>query len=537
MRHHLVLTLSLLLALAGVACSKKAAPPKIAREQLLRVNINGEPATMDPRKGGDLVSSAMHFMLFEGLTRLNPDGTVSLAQAESVDLSEDRMTYTFHLRETWWSDGSKVTAQDFENSWKDILDPSFPAPSSHLLYPIKNAEKAKKGLLPLSAVGIVSKDAKTLVVSLESPTAYFLELVSFCVFFPVNKKIDEHFPKWAYSASAHFVSNGPFTLTSWKHNNEIVVKKNPTYWAKKEVGLDTIHISMIDNEMTALKMYENGDLDILGLPLSPLPVDASQDLARKKKLQTKPVAATTFVTFNIHQIPFNNTNVRKAFAYAINREAIIENITQLDEQIATGAVPPILKNNKVTEFFKDADIAKARLLFQMGLEELGITASELKELPYLYDISDMSHKVAQALQQQWHEVLGVKVKLEAVEYKVLMDRLAKHQYVFAHSRWIAQYSDQMNILERFKFKENIKNQPGWENEEYISLLNQSALDKTPEQRLETLEKAEALFMDEMPLAPLFHWNYAFLTKSYVKNFYIQPIGDIAFEKISIDHSP
>jgi oligopeptide transport system substrate-binding protein len=142
----------------------------------LNVNISGEPATLDPRKGADLISSSLHFMLFEGLTKITPDGSTVPAQAEKIDLSLDCKTYTFHLRECRWSDGTPVTAYDFEKAWKDILDPQFPAANAHLFYPIRNAEAAKKGKVTLQEVGIRVKDPKTLVVELENPTPYFLEL-------------------------------------------------------------------------------------------------------------------------------------------------------------------------------------------------------------------------------------------------------------------------------------------------------------------------------------------------------------------------
>lgn len=526
-----MIRLLLLLLSLSMGCDK---PVPTEKMQELHLNIPCEPATLDPRKGGDLISSCMHFMLFEGLTCLNPDSSTSPAQAETIDISEDKKTYTFHLRETQWSDGSPVTAYDFEKSWKDILDPGFPSVNAHLLYSIKNAEPAKKGLVSLQEVGITAVDAKTLVVTLENPTPHFLQITSFCVLFPVNSAIDQKHPQWAYRADAHFVCNGPFILERWDHNHEITFIKNPFYREKESIALEKVHISMIDNEMTALQMYEKGQLDMLGMPFSTLPVDAIKDLSEKGALHTSPTGGSTVCFFNVSEYPFNNANIRKAFALAINRESIVKNITQLNEPIATGMIPPILKNGKITHFFTDGDTLTALRYFQKGLQELDITAADFPEITLSYYNSELHHKIVQAMQQQWYDTLNVRVKIENLEMKVLMDKMTKRNYTISLFMWAAQYDDQMNILERFKTKENVKNYCGWENQRYAQLLDKSAYDETTEQRLKTLEKAEALILDEMPILPIYHWTYAYMMKPYLHNYCLTSIGDVLIEKITLD---
>jgi oligopeptide transport system substrate-binding protein len=519
-----------LLALLG-SCGKQEKGME-KPEHLLRLNLGSDPATMDPRKGGDVLSSHMHFLLFEGLTKLDAIGSIVPAQAEKIDISEDGRVYTFYLRDTYWSDGSSVTAYDFEKTWKDILDPAFPALNAHLFYPIKNAESAKKGRVGLDKVGITASNDKTLVVELDTPTPYFLELTSFCSFFPISSRIDAKYPEWAYGAGEHFVSNGPFLLKKWDHNDEILAVKNPLYWDQESVQLDAIHFSIIENEMTALQMFEQGELDMLGAPLSTLAIDALASLDKKGTLHKHPTAGTTHITFNTLHPPFNNPNIRKAFAYAINREEIVKNITQLDEMAATCIIPPVLTGNKMRSFFKDHDVEQARELLAKGLAELGMKKGDL-EIALLYSTSDRNHKISQALQQQWKEVLGVSVSLENNDRKIVMDRLAKGNYSMAQTLWLAQYNDPMNILERFKFRENVKNYANWESAEYIDLLNAST-HETGQARAETLEKAEKLFLNEMPVAPIYHWNLAFLAKPHLKNVVISPIGGVCFEKISID---
>lgn len=514
------------------SCSKQPHP---SRKEQLFLNICSDPATLDTRKGGDLVSSLFHFLLFDGLYRLDDYGDVAPSLAESCELSEDRTVYTFHIKEAYWSDGTPITAWDFEKSWKDILQPDFPAMNAHLLYPIKNAEGAKMGTASLSEVGIRSIDAKTLEVTLEKPTPYFLELVAFCVFYPVNSEIDHSHPDWDQESGENFVCSGPFTLKEWRRNNEIVLEKNPYYYRSDSVALKTIHFSMVDSEMTALQMFEKGEIDILGQPLIPLPTDAIPELAKSNQLKIHPVPATTFCTFNVNQPPFDNKHIRKAFSYAINRRQIVRNITQMSEDPALCIIPPALRKGNIATFFEDANLEKARWHLAQGLEEMGISLEDLPKIKYLYSTSESHHKIAQALQQQWKETLGIKIELESIDKKILLHNLKIGNYGVAQSFWMAQYNDAMNIFERFKYKENVKNYPNWENERYIELLNLSGMAATPEERAAYLLEAEEIFLEEMPLAPIFHWNSAYITQPHVKSFGLAPIGNGFFDRVYIEY--
>ncbi|MBS0648056.1 MAG: peptide ABC transporter substrate-binding protein [Verrucomicrobia bacterium] len=524
----------LLLVTALSSCTRQEPqqkPPK--KFHTLRMNISREPTTMDPRQGSELVGSTLHFMLFEGLVRLNPDNSITPAQAQSIEISDDRKTYIFHLRKTKWSDGTRVVAADFENAWKKILTPNFPAANAHLLYPIKNAEKAKRGVVPLDQVGIRAPDSKTLVVELENPTPYFLDLISFCVFFPVSHTVDETDPAWMQEASSHFISNGPFRLVSWKHHNELVLEKNPYYWEAPQIDLDKIQISMVSDENTVLNMYKKNELDIMGLGISPLPKDALLQYQQWGELKTYSIPATTILCFNVNRFPFDNKNIRKAFAYAVNRKEIVDNITQLEEEVATNIIPSGLKYNPHLSYFQDNNIKRAQKLFRRGLEELHITPQEFPVITYYYSHDSLNHKLAQALQQQWSKILGVKVHLEQSDHKVFLDRLKNRNYDLAQSFWFAQYNDPLSILERFKYQANAKNYCGWENPEYIRLLEKSYTDATEEERMKTLKTAEALFMEEMPLTPLYHWKSAFMIKDHLDYKEFPADGFFELTRISV----
>ncbi len=528
-RWTLYLSLFIVLLFASCAGSKKSCK----QVPTLRLNMYHEPLTLDPRQGSEMVGSAMHFMLFEGLMRMNPDGSITPAQAKSIEISDDRLTYTFHLRGTQWSNGTAVTAADFEKAWKKILSPDFPAANAHLLAPIKNAEKAKQGLVPIDEVGVHATNSQTLVVHLEHPTPYFLELISFCVFFPVPHQVDESEPHWMEKTGPEFVCNGPFKLTIWKHQNELVCEKNPLYWESSQINLNTIHINIVSNEATVLNMYENGEIDMMGLGICPIPNDVLARYYKQGLLKTYSSPGTTILSFNVEKFPFNNKNIRKAFAYAIHRHEIVDNVTLLGEDVATDLIPPCLRKSAPIVYFKDHDIEKARELFQRGLKELGITEDQFPTLTYYYSFSGVNHKLAQVLQQQLLQKLEIQIDLQQVEHKVLLDLLKSRNYELAQSFWIAQYNDPISILERFKYKTQAKNYPGWEHPEYIRLLEKSASDKTPEERLKTLQTAEALLLEEMPLVPLYHWKTGFMIQDHLNYQDFPNNGFLELTRISL----
>ncbi|MGB7128583.1 MAG: ABC transporter substrate-binding protein, partial [Candidatus Rhabdochlamydia sp.] len=240
-------------------------PQSISKTRaIIRLNIKKEPPTMDPRKGGDVCSTQMHSLFFEGLVKVYPDQSIKLAQAESYEASENKLIYTFFLRDTLWSNGAPVTAYDFEQSWKDLLDPKFPSMSAQLFSPIKNADAAKKGLVSLDDIGIKATDAKTLVITLERPTPYLFKLLSFCAFSPVNIENDRKNPDWASHAGTSFVSNGPFRLEKWDHENQIIAIRNPTYRKTEDLHPEKIIFNIVENNEITLQMFEKGLVDIIG---------------------------------------------------------------------------------------------------------------------------------------------------------------------------------------------------------------------------------------------------------------------------------
>ncbi len=499
-------------------------------DQLLVLNMFSEPPTLDPGKASDATSVMILHMLFEGLTRIEDSGTPEPAIAESIDISEDGRTYTFHLRDSMWSDGAHVTAHDFEFAWKRVLSPTFPSDFAYQLYVIKNGQAAKEGKIPLEEVGVRAEDAQTLIVELEQPTPYFLETLVLPCYLPVPQHIVVSDPSWAFEAGPQYVSNGPFTLDRWTHHSEIKVLRNPLYWDAKEVRLNAIVLLMVEDVNTELNLFEDGAIDWAGKPVSMgLPTDALTALKRSGRLEESSMAATYFYLINTTKPPFNNSKLRRALAYAIDRQVIIDNIVQGGEEVATGLVPPSISGRKEV-YVEDHNVKEAKRLFKEALSELGMRRNELPSISLIYNTSEGHHKIAQAVQQQWYDVLGVRVELQNLEWKVYLDKVQHKNYDIARMSWIASFNDPITFLDMFKHEDDSINMTGWYHPSYTRLLEQSIRNSDPVARLQQLADAEKLLMQEMPVIPIYHLTNSYMHNPKLKGVYLSPIGYIDFKR-------
>jgi len=516
----------LYILLICISCSPSPPPPP-SNQNELHISVKYNPITLDPRKNADPVSCSIINLLYEGLTHLEADGSISLSLAESIKISKNHTKYTFHLKEAKWSNGEPITSYDFEASWKKILSPSFNALNAYFLYPIKNARLAKLGLISLDEIGIYVENNKTFHVRLEQPNTYFLKILAFPTCFPVWKGLEESKEKESYIPS---VFSGAFTLDQWHQNDFLTFKKNPSFWNASEINLNSILISVISDKMTSFHLYERNQLDCIGSVTCPIPEDLFPLINTSKETTTIDQAGTTLCFFNIHCFPFNNINIRKAFYYAIDKQDIINYISQNQEKKAYGLVPPILKNNKTTKFTPDGSKELAQHHFSLGLKELGISAVEFPHLTFCFFTDHLEKTIATTLQEQWKNTLGVSVNLEGLDIKIFLDKLYKKNYQFCLMSILAQYFDPMNFLERFLYTDEIKNFCSWENEEFKHLINISFDTLCVDERLAILEAAEAILMSEIPAAPIYHHRITYLSHPYLKGVQINPIGLIDLRK-------
>lgn len=497
-------------------------------KQILTLNMHTEPPSLDPGQSSDSTSSFILSMLFDGLVSMGSDDTIQPAVAEEYSISDDRLTYTFKLRDSKWSNGMPVTSHDFEYAWRRTLDPEFPGDFAYHLYFIKGAKEARENHGSLDNIGIQTPDDKTIIVTLENPTPFFLELLILPCYFPLCEAVVKDNPNWYLDAGPDYVSNGPFKLVEWSHNNQIVVEKNPEYWNASHVKLSKIITLMVEDTTTELSLFDNGTIDWAGKPISVgLPTDSIPALAASGRLQTKPMAATYFYMFNVNKFPFNNEKLRKALAFAIDRKDIVKNIAKGNETPATCIVPPPF-TLQTQECFKDADVEHAQRLFSEALEELNLTKESFPALVISYNTSEGHHKIAQAVQQQWRKALGIDVQLENQEWKVYLDKVQSQDFSIGRMSWLASYNDPFNFLDTFQYLNNPMNYPKWIDPAYTKLLEQSELESDPAKRKEILAKAERILIDAMPVVPVYFMTNTFLVNPSLKGYYMSPIGEVDF---------
>ncbi len=495
----------------------------LAEDQTFNVNIKTEPPSLHPGKASDTTSSAVLDQIFEGLTRVNQDGEPENAMASDIQISDDQKTYTFTIRDgAKWSNGDPVTAQDFEYAWKWVLNPDSPDTDyAYQLYPIKGAQAAKEDGGSMDDIGIKAEDDQTLVVELNQPTPYFLQLTAFHTYYPVNKSVVEGKDEWAVNVTDDYVTNGPFTIESWEHKSQIVLKKYADYWDAENVNLETINMYMIEDEATELKMYENGELDWAGSPTGSIPLAAIPSLKEDNSLNISPKAGVYYYSFNTEVEPFNNVNIRKAFALAVNRQGIVDNITKGEQTPAMALVPTSIWEENEEGYFKDNDVEKAKEYLEKGKEELGI--DELPVVKVTYNTDEGHAAIAQAVQDMWRENLGVEVELNNEEWNVFLDTMGEGNYQVGRMGWIADFNDAINFLEIFQTVGG-NNYTNWESEEYSDLLEKSRTETDPAARKEILREAEQIFMDELPLAPIYFYTNLWLNKDYVKDIQVNAMG-------------
>jgi len=542
-KNYLLLTFLAIVSLVLAACnfggestddSDVGSEDSPATSKELNLVIPSEPPSLNPQLATDSTSGAILTNVFEGLTRLNKDAAPENAMAENVEISEDQLTYTFTLRDALWSNGDPVVTGDFVYAWEFALNPENASEYASQLYYIKGAEAFNSGEGTFEDVAIKAVDEKTLEVTLENPTPYFLELTAFYTYMPVNEKVATANPDWYADAGEDFVTNGPFTLSDWSHSSNIKLEKFTEYWDAESVNLTSVNMDMVEKENTAVTMFKAGDIDFLGAPYQTVALDSIDSFKEDGSLQIDDYAAIYWYKFNTEGKFTSNANIRKALTLAINRQELIDNVTKGEQQPALGMVPAAVEGFEDDRgYMKDNDIEGAKAALQLGMDELGIKDPSEIKIGLSINTSEAHAAIAQFVQEGWSKNLGIEVTIDNAEWQVYLEKVSALDYDVARMGWIADYNDAYSFLEMYSTAANGNNDTGWENEEYKELMQQSLVETDSAKRLDILKAAEAIAMTELPVAPVYYYTSLFVKNDKVKDMAPDPIGNIQLKWVDI----
>ncbi|MCG8572105.1 MAG: peptide ABC transporter substrate-binding protein [Spirochaetes bacterium] len=462
--------------------------------------VNGaEPETLDPALMSGVPEHKIYMSLFEGLVSYDPKTCQPVpGVAESWSVSDDGLTWTFKLRKNaMWSDGKKITAQDFVDSWLRLLNPDTGAKYAWMMtLVVKGSNEYNSGKAGPEAVAIKAVDENTFQMELVGPAPYALGMLAHYVFgvHPLHV-IDKYGAEWTHPGN--MVSNGPFVLEEWKPQESLLVKKNDKYWDKDNVKLSSIEFLPIDDNNTAMNMYINGEVDWI----EDFPSERMEEAKKLAGFQLSPALITYYYVFNCKRPPFDNPMVRKALAMAIKREEITDQINRKGDIPSEAIVPPMPGYTQATGNGEDVEMAKKYLA------DAGFPNGEgFPKVTILYNTSENHKLIAQYVQQKWEENLGLKVELENQEWKTYLVTREHGEFDVARAGWVGDYLDPNTFLEMF-LSDSAMNGGKYQNPEYDRLIKKAATMQGGPERLAVLNEAENLLLtEEQGIMPFYHYS-------------------------------
>ena len=520
----------------------------LAAKQEFRANLISEPATIDPNRAAFAQEITVVKSLFNGLLGFNQDLSVKAVAAEAVPsvanggISADGLTYTFKLRkEVTWSDGTPVVAKDYVYSIKRMLDPDLAADYASFYYSIVGAEKynsagkadaATKASLK-DKVGVRAIDTNTLEIKLQAPEPTFIPKMALWPVYPVRQDIIEKYgDKW--TEAGNLVGNGPFVLKEWVHQDHLTLEANPKYWGKKPT-LQTIVLRTLADENAALLAYKNGEMDLVAVPAGNEKATLADPVLSKEVVRFNELTVFAF-QYNVTRPPFDNKLVRKAIATAIDREAFIDKVRSGVGKPAYSWIPPGMPDydpNLGLEYKLDPTKAK-QLLAQAGYPD----GKGLPALTFSYADTTGKRLIAQFLQGQMKDNLGIGILLDPQETAAFRRFLTENKHQWAYLGWGADYPDPENFLPGLFGTGAGNNHTLYSNPEFDRLAKQATTELDETKRLQLWAQAQKLVIDDAPIAPVFYRERFWLKKPNVLNFKVTGMdggvpGDFFFADIAI----
>ena len=527
--------------LAGCSGADELAEVK----QEIVYNLGVDPLTLDPQLNTASEAGNIILNTFDGLTRMDKDSKAEGAVAKDWEVSEDGLKYTFNLRDdAKWSDGEGVTANDFKYAWLRALNPKTAADYAYQLYYIKGGEEynTSKGteeelaaLADKVAINVVND--YTLEVELNAPTSYFTQLTAFATYMPVRKDIVEaNKDSWATKPET-YVSNGPFKMTEYRIKDAIVLEKNENYWDNANVKLEKIDIRMVIEDTSSYAEFKSGTFDMINaVP----PAEIENALNEKHAVVFKEFG-TYFLALNVGNNTddlnpkaveaLQNKKFRQALSVAVDRTALVENVTKGHQIPAVGFTAPGVPTPDGKDFAEskkyiapNGNIEEAKKL----LAEAGYPNGEgLPTFNFLINSEGAHAAVAQYLQSVWKD-LGVNTEIASQEFKVFLETRQQGKYMIGRHGWGGDYLDPITFLDMWVTNGG-NNEMKYSNAEYDALIKEAKTTTDEAEKYEALRKAEDILMEDMPLIPLYYYTKVRAIKEDLKDVQVSPTGKVDFK--------
>lgn len=483
----------------------------------LNVHNGGDPSSLDPHKLSGDWENRIAGDIFEGLVTENRSAEPIPGQAESWTISDDGLVYTFTLREgIRWTDDTPVTAGDFAFALQRLMDPATAAEYAYLQYPIKNAEAINSGeLTDMSQLGVRAIDDRTLEITLEQPTPYFIGALTHYTAFPVPQHVVEaKGSDWV--KIDNIVTNGPYKPIDWVPGSHVTTEKNESYYDAANVSIDGVKFFVLEDESAALKRYRAGEFHIL----TEFPTDQYEWMQENLpgQAQVAPFAGLYYYTINNAKPPFDNADVRQALSMAINREVIGPQILGTGELPAYSWVPPGMANYgaPAEATWKDLPYGEKLAEAKALLSGAGFSPENPLKLQLRYNTNENHKRIAVAVAAMW-KPLGVEVELYNTETKVHYDELQNGILDVARAGWLADYNDADNFLNLLKSSVPY-NYGRYNNPEFDKLMDEANATTDAAAREQLLKQAERLAMDESAAIPIYYYLSRNVVSPKVKGF-------------------
>lgn len=508
--------LAILVATSG--CARERPVDVAAAEGMLLIGNGPQPQSLDPHVTTGTAALNIQMAVFEGLVAPHPETLDPLpAVAEAWEFSDDGLTCTFRLREeARWSDGRPVGAADFIAAWRRALNPDQGTPYAYMLYAIKGAEAFNRGETESpDALGVRALGARTLELRLERPVPYLMSLLMHPVWYPVPSHLSGNGPasdrSGAWTRVEGFVGNGPFMATAWEPGQFVEVSRNPHYWDRERVGLESIRFHVYDEPGAEERAFLAGQIHVTD-SLPPARVDAYRG-KEDPVLRIDPYLGTYYILPNCREGVLSDSRVRKALSLAIDRRAIVENLLGAGQRAAGGFVPDNMPGYEGA-FPVPHDPAGARSL----LEDAGYPGGQgFPVLEYLFNSSESHRKIAEALQGMWEVELGIEVRLVNQEWRTYLQRRASARFELARAVWIGDYPEPSTFLNLWT-SESGNNWSGWTDPQYDSLIEGASRTMDAAARMALYREAESVLLKEQAVIPLYHYVTVYLKDPVLKGW-------------------